>query len=549
MRNIRILFQFSLLILSAQTFASEESHTMPSCGAASTYAFLRLHGHDVNVVEVEGWYDDELLSLSELRRVMFDHGISTKAVKIVEPNGRTVITPAILYVTVSKQKEIGHFVVLERADSESAWIIDASLPETRARTEVTWEQLRSRWSGECLVLDDDRNLLHQPLLTGVLLLVALALLGSLSFRRTKKVSAVVPSILLVSFSFGAVGCGRGQMADVPGESGQLHGQVLECEEPTIDLGVVRVDDSTIEQNFVVKSIADHPLRIQDIWLSCCGTVSSSHDSLLARTIQPGESFTVSVPLRTHIVGETQNKMKITPDSGNTITLELNAVISKSPVIVPVRISANAGQAIEVPLKVSHVRRFSEPPLELDDVEAQMLSPFTISGVSSKSDPYPSYPKQESSPRFDELTLGLSVDDLPIGTHEFPISLKVKGWPEPFETTIEVYVKHAFEPLERRLFLGVVEPESKKPFQIRFMKTLDESGLVVETEGPLECGIDDDLRSLSGECSVPAQSGRFEGAVVLSFHEDVHPKLRIPVTGIVKSTGNMGDRPPFPEGGN
>lgn len=139
-----MFFSLARLGFCLENTDSKEVSGMPSCGAASTFAFLRLIGKDVSVTEVESWYEKELLSLADLHGAMDQNGIATRSLRIMNPNYETVIAPAIIYVSARERPGIGHFLVLERSSPHGVMLLDASLPQEHSRRKVTWEEFRAR---------------------------------------------------------------------------------------------------------------------------------------------------------------------------------------------------------------------------------------------------------------------------------------------------------------------------------------------------------------------------------------------------------------------
>jgi ABC-type bacteriocin/lantibiotic exporter with double-glycine peptidase domain len=143
---------------------------LPSCGVASCFVLLRLHGlhaslEDMSMQLAKGRPRaalDDLTAL-ELLALLQAMGLNAKAMRCNTDLPATAWpVPAILHLPPEHVRAwgavAGHFVVLAEVREQNAVIIDAS---HGFRKEVPMIQLRQIWNGTMIFVDSDNSIVQR----------------------------------------------------------------------------------------------------------------------------------------------------------------------------------------------------------------------------------------------------------------------------------------------------------------------------------------------------------------------------------------------------
>ncbi len=154
----------------------------------------------------EPGFDSTRASIAQLRAVIADMGVETRAVQFPNPHSADLPVPTVLYFRPgrwgrSPAQSTGHFVTLVRRSDEGAYVLDWSPARFAAGTEMPWPEVVQNWDGEAIIPHGrlfGGRVAAVAFLAG-LCLVVLLLVAMVRRRRT----FVAATVILL----GCLGCG------------------------------------------------------------------------------------------------------------------------------------------------------------------------------------------------------------------------------------------------------------------------------------------------------------------------------------------------------
>ena len=134
----------------------DNSETIPDCGVASAYCFLKLSGRSPELRGLEAALtnlrpdvDLSALSIADLREVITNYGVAVTSVQVDPRSIEELPVPAILYLDPRPGRTKGHFVVVRAVGESVVDLIDlSSIPGNRV---VATKDVAAVWSGKAIL--------------------------------------------------------------------------------------------------------------------------------------------------------------------------------------------------------------------------------------------------------------------------------------------------------------------------------------------------------------------------------------------------------------
>lgn len=158
---------------------------LPACGVAAVYAALKLLERPVPLEALERQFHRlrpgmrlDRLSLADLRRVVEQHGLPARALRVI-PSGKLPV-PAILYIRPERLPggpSAGHFVLLRHGDASSVEVIEfQGVPRV---VRIPRQVLFAHWDGELLALGNEARQASRATWLGPVALLSVAVVSGI----------------------------------------------------------------------------------------------------------------------------------------------------------------------------------------------------------------------------------------------------------------------------------------------------------------------------------------------------------------------------------
>ena len=541
MLSIAVLLSLATAFSSA-TDEANLATPIPGCGVASTYSLLRCRGLDVTLQQVterfqtaNPTFESSAVSIADVRSALNSFGVQSSARRIQSSALTSLPTPCILFIRPGRWPRspsgvrIGHFVTLVRFVDDRAVLLDWSGTSVEAAIHLPTAELAKHWDGEVILAEQPRR--HWgALVVGVTL--AVCLLGFRHFPRCRRIQSTRRSppgmAALMVMVLCCTGCGKA----VPTSTETT--PTLVFDEPLWRAGRVP-SGRMIERKFRFRVWDRSPIKISQV-VTSCGCTNVSQD-IVGKELLAGSDHELSVIVRPDTEGRTETQMiKILTEPASTVPLAVGVQYQRqdSPRLSVSKVVSRAapGSIPEAQLTVTYRRGLTDSPVPLDRAKCASTH-FEVVDVIAASEEVLLNPTSQDKVMVDSTTVKLrGRRSFPYGRYPGTLQLVFSdGSSQTVPTLIEI--PHPCQPRLPRVFCGVLEPgeswtvsipyvrDSSVAFEVASVRPSDESVQAKHLPERFE---------VSGRA--PLTVGRFALELVVTFHPDNIPPLKLPVTGVV-----------------
>ena len=541
MLPITVLFAMASALTSTID-ESDRATPIPGCGVASTYSLLRCRGLDVTLQQVtecfraaNPTFESSAVSIADVRCALDSFGVQTRAERIQSSALTSLPTPCILFIRPGRWPRspsgvrIGHFVTLVRFVEDRAVLLDWSGTSVEAAIHLPTAELAKHWDGE-VILTQEPWLARAALAIGFTLVACQ--LAFWRFTKSRTIQAAArsePSVTaLVVIALCCTGCGS---APPPAK---VTTPTLVFDEPLWRAGRVP-SGRMIERKFRFRVWDRNPIKISQV-ITSCGCTNVSQD-IVGKELPPGSEHELSVIVRPDTEGRTETQMiKILTDPASAVPLAVGVQYQRqdSPRLSVSRVISRAlpGSIPEAQLIVTYRRGPTDSQVPVDRSKCASTH-FDVVDVIESSEVVLLNPTSQDKVAVDSTTVKLRGRQ-PWSYGRHPGTLQLAFGDGSIQTLpTEIQIPHPCQPQLPRVFCGVLEPGQSWTVSIPYVRDSSvafEVASIRPSDETVQAKILPDRFEVSGRA--PQTPGRFASELIVTFHPESIPPLKLPVTGVV-----------------
>ncbi len=521
---------------TGRSFANEvEGSSLPGCAETAVYSLLRLSGTETALSRVslafrsrDAQFDPTRVSIHELRAVASEFGTRTNAVRWDPARLEQLPTPCILYFhpkrwAVNPSTSSGHFLTAARLEGDRLIAFDWSPISADPELSLPIEVVRAAWDGDAIVLES-----HMSSLTWQTVLFGIALLAGGGTLLVRRRAHRTTAVLMLCGALLTCGC-KGSSTPLPAT-----GSTLIVAQTTKALGVIG-GDRAVEVRFPFK-VWDHgPITIREVSKSCnCTTVNAD---VVGHSLEAGSSHEIVLQLRpdgTAARAEARTLTLLTdPPSPTPIVLAVTYRPRGAPrlSVSELVVEATPGNTVTTQFEITHHRAPSDLRSNLKLASCHW-GDFHVEGNDSRTEDFDVRGDATQKLLIDTTTIRLrSTKAFDYGVHRSVLTLAFEHG-SPTTLPVIVRVTHPFHPVMQRVFCGRLRSAAPWSVAIPYRRGSPAFAISKVECDPATISAELTDKTLTVAGRAPAEPGRFEGRVTVTFEHDSLPPVVIPFSGIV-----------------